>query len=49
MAHTERRKAYSHCPEQNCDYCVQGTAKRPARRKARRAAKIELRREVENV
>ena len=48
MARTERRKSYSHCPESNCSYCVEGSAKRPARRKARRDGKAALRRELAN-
>lgn len=30
------------CPEANCIVCVQGSAKRPARRKDRRDAKKEI-------
>jgi hypothetical protein len=48
MARTERRKSYSHCPESNCSYCTEGSAKRPARRKARRDGKAALRRELAN-
>jgi hypothetical protein len=32
----------SKCPAKDCDYCVQGKAKRPARRKARREARREI-------
>lgn len=34
------------CPSLNCDYCVNGRAKQPARRKERRAGKLEARDEL---
>lgn len=46
--HRGRLASTKRCPDsQNhgCSYCVTGTAKRPARRKIRHSAKVEIRRE----
>ena len=37
---------HKRCPELNCDGCVNGRAKQPARRKERKAGKLEARNEL---
>lgn len=47
--HRGRWRSTKRCPEAingGCNYCITGTCKRPARRKERRKAKNEIRREM---
>lgn len=37
---------FKRCPSLNCDYCVNGKAKRPARRALRRAGRTEINRQI---
>ena len=46
MSHTERRQAYGQCYEANCTWCVQGLAKRWAKRKARKQGRQEAARQL---